>query len=111
MTADPPLSFHIGLSARRSNSLGWGDTQYAVCLGRAFEAKGHRAKIFVRDETPALTGDRDVVLRIVGPHLDEPVAGVPNLLWIISPPNLAPRATLARFATVFSPRNTSLQPL
>jgi hypothetical protein len=101
MTARRALTFHVGVNARRMTGGLWGDTAYAESLVHAFEAKGHEARLFFRDETPDLTGRNDVVLRIIGPHLDEPVAGVPNLLWIISPPNLAPKATLARFATVF----------
>lgn len=110
MTARQALTFHVGVSARRMTGGLWGDTAYAESLLHAFAAKGHEARLFFRDETPEFTGRNDVVLRIIGPHLDEPVAGVPNLLWIISPPNLAPKATLARFATVFvaSQRLTSI---
>ena len=39
---------------------------------------------------------------IIGPHLEEPVSGMPNILWIISPPNVAPSAMLARYQAVFS---------
>jgi hypothetical protein len=51
---------------------------------------------------PRLTGGRDVVLRIAGPHLEEPVPGVLNLAWIISPPNIAPWPRLRRFDVVFA---------
>jgi hypothetical protein len=95
------LFFHIGINARRSNADGWGDTEYAGALARALRDQGHGAELFYRDEQPGLTGAGDVVIRIIGPHLDEPVPGVPNLLWIISPPNLAPLATLRRYQKVF----------
>lgn len=101
MTAGRALTFHVGVNARRTTGGLWGDTPYAESLVHAFKTKCHEARLFYRDEAPELTGENDVVLRIIGPHLDEPVAGVTNLLWIISPPNLAPKATLARFATVF----------
>lgn len=95
------LFCHIGLNARRSNAESWGDHPYALCLARALGALGHRARLFYRDEHPPLTGAQDCVIRIVGPHLDEPVPGVPNLLWMISPPNLSPLATLRRYQKVF----------
>jgi hypothetical protein len=95
------LEFHIGINARRANAEGWGDQSYALALAQAFRGLGHGAAVFYREETPALTGKNDVVIRIIGPHLDEPVPGVPNLLWIISPPNLAPLATLRRYQAVY----------
>lgn len=94
------MFLHIGINARRSNAEGWGDHPFALCLATAFRALGHEAELFFRDETPALSGRNDVAIRIIGPHLDEPVPGVPNLLWMISPPNLAPLATLRRYQKV-----------
>lgn len=95
------MHIHIGLNARRTNADSWGDLPFARSLAGAFAQTGHAASLFFRDETPALTGARDVVLRLIGPHLDEPVPGVPNLLWVISPPNLAPLACLARYQALF----------
>ncbi|WP_304797005.1 rhamnan synthesis F family protein [Pseudotabrizicola sp.] len=95
------MTLHIGLNARRTNADGWGDLAFAHCLRAAFTQLGHHSTVFFRDETPDLTGRDDVVLRIIGPHLDEPVPGVPNLLWVISPPNQAPFATLARYQGLF----------
>lgn len=97
----PPLSLHISINARRATAPGWGDYQYAISLARALERLGHRATLFYRDEAPQLSGQRDAVIRITGPHLDEPVPGVPNLLWMISPPNLCPLAALARYQHLF----------
>ncbi|NEX44812.1 rhamnan synthesis F family protein [Pseudotabrizicola algicola] len=95
------LRLHIGLNARRANAESWGDLGYARCLAAAFERIGHDCTLFFRDERPQLSGRDEVVLRIVGPHLDDPVPGVPNLLWIISPPNHAALAHLARYQAVF----------
>ncbi|MFN4153577.1 MAG: rhamnan synthesis F family protein [Paracoccaceae bacterium] len=95
------IALHIGLNARRANAESWGDLQFARCLADAFGQLGHRTSLFFRDEQPTLSGQADVVLRIIGPHLDEPVPGVPNLLWIISPPNQASLAGLARYQAVF----------
>ncbi|RGP36880.1 rhamnan synthesis F family protein [Pseudotabrizicola alkalilacus] len=95
------LCLHIGLNALRSNAEGWGDLQYARCLAAALEQLGHQTRLFFRDEMPELTGQGDVVLRIIGPHLDEPVPDVPNLLWVISPPNQAYLACLARYQALF----------
>lgn len=94
------LHLHIGLNARRTNAESWGDLAYADGLAMAFRGLGHSADVFYRDETPSLTKN-DVVIRIVGPHLDEPVPNVPNLLWMISPPNITPMARLRRFQSVF----------
>ncbi|MDO9637331.1 MAG: rhamnan synthesis F family protein [Pseudotabrizicola sp.] len=95
------MHFHIGLNARRTNAESWGDLAFARSLAAGFVQTGHAASLFFRDEQPDLTGQRDVVLRLIGPHLDEPVPGVPNLLWMISPPNLAPLACLARYQALF----------
>ena len=91
------LLFHIGLNATRASAAGWGDTPYAEALIRALERAGHGGRLFFRGETPQLRGQRDVVLRIIGPHLDHVVPGVPNMLWMISPPNGAPLASLCRY--------------
>ena len=42
-----------------------------------------------------------MVLRLIGPHLAEPVPGLPNMIWMISPPNLAPAGLLRRYQAVF----------
>ncbi|PIE11691.1 MAG: glycosyl transferase [Rhodobacterales bacterium] len=97
-----PICFHISTNARRSARAGWGDTQFSEGLARDLEARGHQVRLFYRGEAPKPSGQRDVVLRIIGPHLDDPVPGLPNILWIISPPNLAPLATLARYQAVFT---------
>ena len=95
------LCLHIGLNARRCNAESWGDMPFARWLAAALDALGHQTFLFFRDEVPDLCGKNDVVLRIVGPHLDEPVPGVPNLLWVISPPNQASLACLARYQKIF----------
>lgn len=99
------MHIHIGLNARRTNAQSWGDLPFAHSLAAAFAQIGHASQLFFRDEAPTLTGQRDVVLRIIGPHLDEPVPGVPNLLWMISPPNMAPLACLARYQALFLASN------
>lgn len=97
------LFIHVGVNATRANRQAWGDTQYAEGLARAIRRiPGCGSAVFFRDEGPRPTGRGDVVLRIVGPHLEEPVPGMPNLLWIISPPFLAPTPMLARYQAVFS---------
>lgn len=97
------LFIHISVNATRANRESWGDTQYAEGLARAIRhVSGCGSAVFFRGESPEPTGKRDVVLRIIGPHLEEPVPGLPNMLWIISPPNLAPSAMLARYQAVFS---------
>ncbi|GAB1477838.1 rhamnan synthesis F family protein [Paracoccaceae bacterium] len=97
------MFFHVSVCAERSNAHNWGDTQYAEGLLRAIRRiPGCGGALFFRGETPALVTGRDVVLRIVGPQLDDPLPGVPNLLWMISPPNVSPGAALARYQTIFS---------
>lgn len=97
------LFIYISVNATRANRQGWGDTQYAEGLAREIRhIPGCDSAVFFRGEIPAPSGKRDVVLRIIGPHLEEPVPGMPNMLWIISPPNVAPSAMLARYQAVFS---------
>lgn len=95
------LHFHIGLNVPRQQNTKWGDTQYAEGLATALRAIGHQAELFFHGETPGKSGAGDVVLWVIGPHLEEPIAGLPNLLWAISPPNLLPIGTLARYQAIF----------
>ena len=101
MSGTMSLSLHVSISARRANAEGWGDFPFALRLIEAFQRLGHNASLFYRDETPELTGQRDVVIRIVGPHLEDPVPEVPNLLWMISRPNVCTGAALSRYQKVF----------
>ncbi|AUM75099.1 rhamnan synthesis F family protein [Paracoccus jeotgali] len=94
------MRFNISICAKRSNAKGWGDLQYAEGLQRALEARGIPSHLFFRGETPQLSSD-DVVLRIAGPLLEEPIVGVPNLLWIISPPNVMTAALLGRYQHLY----------
>ena len=103
VTEPTPLFFHISVNATRTNAASWGDTQYANGLGRALgRLNGGGWNIVFRGEVPKPTIAGDVMIRIVGPHLEEPVPGMTNLVWIISPPNLAPSPMLARFQKVLS---------
>lgn len=93
---------HIRVNATRSNQQGWGDTQYAEGLARAIRAHVDcDAALLFRGEIPEARGDNAVLLQIVGPHLEEPVPGLPNLLWMISPPNIAPTGMLGRYHAIF----------
>ncbi len=99
---DGDLFVHISVNATRANRKVWGDTQYAEGLALAIRRlPGCGSAVFFRGESLRPTGKGDVVLRIVGPHLEEPVPGMPNLLWIISPPYLAPMPMLGRYQAVF----------
>lgn len=97
-----PITVHISTCARRDDRDNWGDTAYAEALSRAIHAQGHQAKLFFSGEAPRLTGAGDVVLRIAGPHLDDTVPGVPNLVWLISMPAYVSRRALARFHAVLT---------
>lgn len=94
------LTFHIGLNARRGNAESWGDLAFAQSLAAAMDGQGCRATLFFRDEVPSVTGQGDVVLRIIGPHLDDPVPDLPNILWMISPPNQASIGQLSRYQQI-----------
>lgn len=96
------LFVHIGVNARRSHPESWGDTQYAEALARAIRRHpGCDAALLFRGETPVDTDRPAVLLRIVGPHVEDPVPGLPNILWVISPPNLMSSAMLARYQALF----------
>lgn len=99
--SDTPLSFHICLNYSRKSAAGWGDTPYAAALARAIQAQGVETKVFFRGESPQLSGHGDVVLHIVGPMLTEPFAGLPNIVWAISPPNIMLPPALKRFQKIF----------
>lgn len=96
------MLFHLSINATRSSQATWGDTRYAEGLARAIRAEpGCDAALLFRGEAPAAVDRQTVLLHIAGPHLEEPVPGLPNLLWLISPPNLAPVPMLARYQAVF----------
>lgn len=95
------MLLQLSINATRSSQATWGDTQYAEGLARTIRAEpGCEAALLVRGEAPAAADRRTVVLHIAGPHLEEPVPGLPNLLWMISPPNLAPVPMLGRYQAV-----------
>lgn len=97
-----PIRLHISICALRSNKDGWGDTEYALALKSAVLNHGHEAELFFSGEHPKIRGPRDVVLRIIGPHIDDTVPGVPNLLWMISMPNYQSFRILARYQTIIT---------
>ncbi|WP_273691525.1 rhamnan synthesis F family protein [Ketogulonicigenium vulgare] len=100
---DDNLFIHISVNALRGNGRSWGDTQFAEGLVRAIaRIPGCGAALMFRGEVPDVTPGRDVVLRIVGPYLEEPLPDVPNILWMITPPNLATAGMLRRYQHIFT---------
>lgn len=97
-----PIRVHISTCAQRNDRENWGDTAYAEAIAQAIRAHGHEAELFFSGEAPRLSGAGDVVLRIAGPHLDDTVPGVPNLVWMISMPNYVSIRALARFQGVIT---------
>lgn len=96
------LFIHLSVNALRLNQEAWGDTQFAHGLAAAIRAiPGCDAGVVFRGEAPPVTAAPAVILRIFGPHLEEAVPGLPNLLWMISPPNMAPLPMLARYQMLF----------
>ncbi|WP_151719451.1 rhamnan synthesis F family protein [Gemmobacter serpentinus] len=101
-TLGDEVFIHLSINALQQNKAAWGDTQFAQGLAAAIRSiPGCDAGLLYRGEVPPETGVPSVVLRIVGPHLEDPVPGLPNMIWMISPPNLAPRAMMARYQMVF----------
>ena len=93
---------YIRVNATRTASATWGDTQFAQGLERALNRlPGCDCRLLYRGERPEQSGIPSALVQIVGPHLEEPVPGLPNLLWMISPPNVAPLPMLARYQAVF----------
>ena len=96
----------LSVNSTRATAQAWGDTQYAMGLARAIRriAGCDAALVFRGEDIPAQAPEGKgpaVVLRLVGPHLAEPVPGLPNMIWMISPPNLAPAGLLRRYQAVF----------
>lgn len=97
-----PVFFHISVNATRENHGGWGDTQYAEGLGRALgRLKGCDWTLLFRGEMPEKRDGLNVLIRIMGPHLEEPVSGMLNMIWMISPPYSVPRPMLERYQVRF----------
>lgn len=93
---------HVRTNAIRSNPAGWGDTQYAEALVRAIrQHPGCDAGLLFRGERPDAAPGNAVLVQISGPHLEESVPGSANILWMISPPHIAPVGMLARYRALF----------
>lgn len=96
------IFIHLSVNARRSNQHAWGDTQFAEGLAKAIRSQpGCNAGLVFRGENVPATQQAAILLRIVGPHLEDPVPGLPNILWMISPPTLAPTGQLRRYQAIF----------
>ncbi len=97
------MFIHVSVNATRANQEAWGDTHFARSLILAIQRiPGCDGALLFRDDPPPPPAEGPAaVLRILGPHLEEPVPDLPNLLWIISPPNLAPTLMLQRYQAVF----------
>lgn len=92
----------IRINATRTNHQSWGESQYAEGLARGIRRHaGCEAVLMFRGEEPEPSAQPSVLLQIAGPHLEEPVAGMANLLWMISPPNVAPIGMLWRYQALF----------
>ncbi|WP_232831610.1 rhamnan synthesis F family protein [Pseudogemmobacter bohemicus] len=92
----------IRINATRANQASWGETAYAGCLAQAMRKDhGCETVLLFRGERPGPSRLPSVLLQISGPHLEEPVSGLPNLLWMLSPPNVAPKGMLARYQALF----------
>lgn len=101
---DPPPSgifVHVSINAARKSGGTWGDTPYAEALVRAIRAvPGCDSALLFRGEVPASVQGPAVLLRLIGPHLEEPHEGMPNLVWMISPPLIQHLALLRRYQSV-----------
>lgn len=96
------IFLHLQGNAMRANRMAWDDRQYAEGLARAIcRRPGCDCAVIYRGERPEPVAGPQVLVQIAGPHLEEPVPGLANLLWMISPPNVAPIAVLQRYQAVF----------
>lgn len=113
----PQLHFHISTSAPARSAKTWGDTAFAAHLAQALADLGHGTTLYTLFEPIRPTGTGDVVLRIAGPHLDDPVPGLPNIAWLISHIDRAPMGLLRAYQSVcaaarnLSPRDLPVIPL
>lgn len=96
------MFIHLSVNAARSSRTVWGDTQFAEGLIRAIRLfPDCDGELLFRGEIPKRRNEPEVVLRLLGPHLEEPLPGLTNMLWMISPPNLAPASMLQRYQAIF----------
>lgn len=85
--------------------------QFAQGLSRALRQMGADARLFFRGETPERMPGPNVVLRIVGPHLEEPVQAMPNMVWMITPPHNRTAGLLRRYQRIFTPSRRMMDAL
>lgn len=101
------MFFHISTSVPAQSSQHWGDLAYATDLARALADLGHGTRVYrlfepIQAHPGATIGNPDVVVRIAGPHLDDPVPGLINFAWLISHAEKLFPALLASYDRVFT---------
>lgn len=81
----------------------WGDHHFARALQRALQARGHPARIRLRDRwsTPG-AARADIVIHLAGLHRRPVIAGQTTILWIISHPDLITDAQVHEADLVFA---------
>ena len=67
-----------------------GDYQYAISLAGRLSGWATARPCSIATRRRSFPASAMPSSASSGPHLDEPVPGVPNLLWMISPPDLLP---------------------
>ena len=105
------MIFFIRINATEDNASNWGELKYAEGLIKSLAELGVESQICYRNKVPTRKTPRDVVVSIVGPMVEEPIVGFPNILWIISPPNIAPVSLLKRYQKVFAASRLYVQSL
>lgn len=81
----------------------WGDYAYAQDLRSAFLELGHEAACYGLFQPIHATGRQDVLLRIAGPHLDDPLPEMPSIAWMISHAETGFPALFRRHDALFVP--------
>ena len=96
--------YRIGIKCPAANkyAMKWGDYYFAQALRRAFQARGHLARVDLRpDWYDSRTSCDDVVIVLRGQVKYEPVSSQINLLWLISHPDAVCDEEFEKFDHVF----------
>jgi len=95
------MHFHISTASPKASLENWGERYFVVALQKALRKLGCTTEVWGYGSEIIRRTDQDVVLRIAGRTLEDPVPGFPNMLWIISHPEFMLPNLIRSYQKVF----------
>lgn len=96
------MKFHLYAPIARKKFSETGEFAFIGGISQALMELGHDCETFLLHEIPKRIEADSVVLNICGKHFPTPIAGVPNLVWVTSNPQLLSRGLASAYQHVFT---------